>query len=863
MKRLFTIGAIVLFGHIAGVLHAQTGDNVDQAWVTQNLTSMPLAFTQNVGQWPDSVLYRADAGGATMWFTTEGAVYQFTRSVPGDEPQAGPVDPMRELDREPEQYESMTIRASFAGANSNPQVVGLEEMEYKCNYFIGNDPNEWHTDVPNYEAIVLEEVYDGIDLKYYGNGKQMEYDFIVSPGADFSQIQIEYEGAESISVNASGELVVETEWGEVVEQKPVIYQMVNNSRIPVTGVYSLKSDNSFGFKMTGDFDSSLPLVIDPVLTYSTFLAGSDSDVGCAIAVDGSGCAFVTGWTMSSDFPTENAWNDSYNGDSDVFVTKFSASGNSLLYSTFLGGGGTDLGYSIAIDGSGCAYVTGCTYSSDFPTENAWDDSFNGGNWDVFVTKFSAAGNTLLYSTFLGGSDYDLGYSIAIDGSGCAYVTGYTTSSDFPTENAWDDSYNGDSDVFVTKFSAAGNTLLYSTFLGGSDSDVGYGIAVDGSGCAYVTGCTYSSDFPTENAWDYTLGSWDVFVTKFSASGNSLLYSTFLGGGGYDYGRGIGVDGSSCAYVTGYTTSSDFPTENAWDDSFNGGSYDAFVTKFSAAGNSLLYSTFLAGSDSDVGYGIAVDGSGCAYVTGRTESSDFPTENAWDDSYNGGDWDVFVTKFSEPSDVDGDGVLDDLDNCPASYNPNQEDNDGDDVGDACDLDDDNDGVVDATDTDPLDPDVCEDSDSDGCDDCAVGSDDFGPLADNLPSNDGTDTDADGICDAGDNCPLDANPGQEDSDGDNIGDVCDGCCVGRVGDANGQGDYPDEVTLADIMLMVDALFISSDCTKFACPDEADVNQSGGVNPLQSACLNYVTLGDIMILVDFLFITGPETAVLPDCL
>jgi hypothetical protein len=443
------------------------------------------------------------------------------------------------------------------------------------------------------------------------------------------------------------------------------------------------------------------------------------------------------------------------------------------------------------------------------------------------------------------------------------VTGSTSSSDFPTENAWDDSYNGDRDVFVTKFSAAGNTLLYSTFLGGSSYDYGYGIAVDASGCAYVTGCTYSSDFPTENAWDYTLGSWDVFVTKFSASGNSLLYSTFLGGGGYDYGRGIGVDGSSCAYVTGYTTSSDFPTENAWDDSFNGGSYDAFVTKFSAAGNSLLYSTFLAGSDSDVGYGIAVDGSGCAYVTGRTESSDFPTENAWDDSYNGGDWDVFVTKFSEPSDVDGDGVLDDLDNCPASYNPNQEDNDGDDVGDACDLDDDNDGVVDATDTDPLDPDVCEDSDSDGCDDCAVGSDDFGPLADNLPSNDGTDTDADGICDAGDNCPLDANPGQEDSDGDNIGDVCDGCCVGRVGDANGQGDYPDEVTLADIMLMVDALFISSDCTKFACPDEADVNQSGGVNPLQSACLNYVTLGDIMILVDFLFITGPETAVLPDCL
>ena len=316
--------------------------------------------------------------------------------------------------------------------------------------------------IPNYNAIVYEEIYSGIDLKYYGNGSRMEYDFIVEPGADFSQIKIQYDGAESVSVNDNGELVVTTMWGEVVEQKPIIYQIENGSRIAVSGEYDIKGTSAFGFKMTGDFDSSLPLVIDPVLSYSTYLGGGDDDYGSSIAVDGSGSAYVTGTTYSSDFPTLNPYH-TYQGNGDVFVTKLSSSGSSLLYSTYLGRSNTDWGYSIAVDGSGCAYMTGYTGSTDFPTLNPYQTDQN--SYDAFVTKLSSSGNSLVYSTYLGGSGYDYGYGIAVDASGSVYVTGWTESTDFPTLNPYQTDQGG-RDVFVTKLSSSGNSLVYSTYLGG-------------------------------------------------------------------------------------------------------------------------------------------------------------------------------------------------------------------------------------------------------------------------------------------------------------------------------------------------------------------------------------------------------------
>jgi len=625
---LSTLFVLVLAG---GVVSAQP-----QVSVTTGLTSMPLTFTENQGQWDDQVKFRANGGGAAMWFTSGGAYYQFTRRVRV----AGGVNLLLR-DSEPDEVETMMIGVSFVGANPNPRVVGENLTKYKCNYFIGNDPSKWQTDVPNYRTVVYEDIYPGIDLKYYGNGTQMEYDFVVPPFADYSQIKIRYDGSLSMSVSPSGELVIRTKWGTVVEQRPVVYQVVNNLRVPVEAEYLLKGDNCFGFQITGDYDRSLPLVIDPILTYSTYLGGDDAESGSGIAVDGSGCAYITGTTYSTDFPTKNPYQTYEEANAiAVFVTKLGGSGDGLVYSTYLGGGNLDAGHDITVDGSGCAYVAGRTSSIDFPTLNPYQ-TYQGGQ-DAFVTKLNSSGNGLVYSTYLGGSTVDAGRAIAVDGSGCAYVTGSTYSTDFPTLNAYQ-TFQGLTDAFVTKFSSSGSTLDYSTYLGGSGVETGQGIAVDGAGFAFVTGRTSSTDYPTENAYQTDPDPvWDnAFVTKLNSSGDGLVYSTYLGGDDVDAGTGIAVDNVGCAYVTGNTLSTDFPTENPYQTDQGDG--DAFVTKFSSSGTGLVYSTYLGGSGYDVGSGIAVDDSGSAHVTGRTNSIDFPTVNPYQ-TYEG-NGDVFVTRLS--------------------------------------------------------------------------------------------------------------------------------------------------------------------------------------------------------------------------
>ena len=622
--------------------------------VTRDLTSMPLAFTENQGQWDKQVLFRANAGGATLWFTRDGAVYQFTRRVPTNSTGAPQLAVGSErFDHQPDSIESITIKASFIGANPNPQMTGIDAIEYKCNYFIGNDPNEWHTDVPNYNAIVYEEIYTGIDLKYYGNGRQMEYDFIVEPGADYSQIEIQYEDVESISINDNGELVVKTMWGEVVEQKPVIYQMYNNSRVAIAGEYNLKGDNSFGFSLSSSYDPALPLVIDPVLAYSTYLGGSSEESGLGIAVDTAGAAYVTGYTFSADFPTLNPYQGTLqNGNWDVFVTKISGSGNSLIYSTYIGGNSFDYGSDIAVDASGAVFVTGRTSSVDFPTLNPYQEALLGDTADAsdaYVTKLNSTGNGLIYSTYLGGSDYDSGGSIAVDATGAAHVTGTTSSTDFPTLNPYQGALqNSERDVFVTKISSLGNSLIYSTYLGGGDIDIHGDIAVDATGAVYLSGYTRSTDFPLINPYQASVQGSDAFVCKLSSSGDSLVYSTYLGGGGSDWSAGLVLDASGAAYVTGYTNSTDFPTLNPYQGTLQGSS-DLFISKLSSSGNSLIYSTYLGGGDSENGSDIAVDAFGAAYVTGATMSVDFPTLNPYQGIHQGDYWDAFVTKLSTSGD----------------------------------------------------------------------------------------------------------------------------------------------------------------------------------------------------------------------
>jgi hypothetical protein len=675
-------------------------DAIQQAAVVRNLSAMPLSFTQNNGQWPDSILYRANAGGATMWFTPNGAYYQFTRRVPGDNnpqqavghqdavdedghrarysvgrnplprrgraqrevsttvlPPSGAEGSKSGFDSSPvgrdlygpdmasERIETMMIKASFVGCNPNPQLSGDNLLEYKCNYFLGNDQTKWRTDVPNYNSVTYKEVYPGIDLKYYGDGRRMEYDFIVPPGVDYSQIKIQYEGAKSLTVNTSGDLVIETAWGTVTEKAPVVYQFDGANRTAITGAYRVADSHSFGFSLGPEYNSSLSVVIDPVLVYSTYLGGNGGDGGYGIAVDGAGSAYVVGWAYSADFPTVTPFDGSISGGYDAFVTKLNPAGNALVYSTYLGGDSSEVGRSIAVDGAGSAYVTGVTSSADFPTATPFDGSFSGGSADAFVTKLNPAGNTLAYSTYLGGASGDGGYGIAVDGVGSAYVTGGTNSSNFPTATPFDGSFNGGTgDAFVTKLNPAGNTLAYSTYLGGNNYDYGNDIAVDGAGSAYLTGGTNSSNFPTVTPFD---GSWngdyDAFVTKLSPAGNTLAYSTYLGGASGDGGKGIAVDLAGSAYITGNTSSSDFPTANPFDGSLTGAS-DAFATKLSPAGNTLVYSTYLGGSSDGLGQGIAVDRTGSAYVTGVTLSSDFPTVDPFEGGF-GGVSDAFVTKLS--------------------------------------------------------------------------------------------------------------------------------------------------------------------------------------------------------------------------
>jgi len=671
MPRLTTIVSLFIAAIVcASMFAANTQPTV------KSIGKMPLAFTKNMGQWDDRVLFRANAGGATMWFTKDAITYQFTRRIPSppsplpegegwsqtgeremghsreggnpasvgrtflsDPGQAGmPILPGDRYEKD--SIEQLVLTAKFIDANPNTEIIAEGQLEYKCNYFLGNDPTKWHTDVPNYEAITLKDIYPGIDLKYSGDGTgQAEYEFIAAPGADIAQIKVEYEGAEETSLDSDGKMILKTKWGDMI----AAIKTPANGVLSGTRSFSQLSEKTIGFEAGGANQQALGTQ-SVGLVYSTYLGGGSGDYGNSIAVDDSGNAYVTGYTNSTNFPTTpGAYDSTYNGGYDAFVAKFSPTG-ALIYSTYLGGGGDDRGNGIAVDSSGCAYVTGSTDSWNFPMQAPyqWDQVLV----DVFVTKISSTGNSLIYSTYLGGGRDDYGNGIAVDGSGYAYVTGWTQSSNFPTLNPYQATFRGSDpyftpDAFVTKLSSTGNSLIYSTYLGGGSGDYGYGIAVDGSGYAFVTGMTEESDFPTLNPYQTYQGGGDVFVTKLSSSGSSLIYSTYLGGGeGADFGYGIAVDDGGNAYVTGWTGSSNFPTLNPYQT--YQGSSDVFVTKLSSSGNSLVYSTYLGGGSEDLGHGIAVDVSGYAYVTGYTASSNFPTLNPFQ-TYQGSD--AFVTKLS--------------------------------------------------------------------------------------------------------------------------------------------------------------------------------------------------------------------------
>ncbi|CUS31324.1 DUF7948 domain-containing protein [Candidatus Nitrospira nitrificans] len=651
--RALTCAALVIAweGIAAASVATPTAPTPTRQAVTTTMLGMPLQFEVNQGQVDAQVKFLARGSGYTLFLTPTESVLVLTGREASNVKREAESDPPDVIGHESQEYKHSVVRMQLKGANPSPTVSGMEQLPGVVNYFIGNDPAKWRTKIPTYAKVHYQEAYPGIDLAYYGNQGKLEYDFIVAPGADPNQIKLVFEGASDITVAERGDLLLTTALGDVRLQKPIVYQLGQDGhKTLVAGTYvvaappdhSLMTSRFLPARTVGiqlaAYDHSKPVVIDPVIAYSTYLGGSSAESGRGIAVDSAGSAYITGDTISANFPVLSASQGGLAGVTDAFVTKLDATG-ARVYSTYLGGSGSDLGYGIAVDGAGAAYVTGQTGSLNFPVLTASQGAFGGGSFDAFVTKLDATGSRV-YSTYLGGSNTDEGRGIAVDGAGAAYVTGETQSANFPMLAASQGVFAGGADVFITKFNAVG-ARVYSTYLGGSSVDFGLGIAVDGTGASYVTGYTISTDFPVLSASQGALaGSIDAFVTKLDATG-VRAYSTYLGGIHTDEGHGIAVDGAGAAYVTGRTESPNFPVLSA-SQGVLGGDLDAFITKFNAVG-ARVYSTYLGGSNNDEARGIAVDGAGAAYVTGRTNSTNFPVLSASQSVY-GGVLDAFVTKL---------------------------------------------------------------------------------------------------------------------------------------------------------------------------------------------------------------------------
>lgn len=666
--------------------------------VVETFAKLPLAFIPNAGQTKTRAHYYTQGPGYSFAFTRDRAVLAFRH------------DRLR-----------LALSLRFIAANPRVQLRGEQRLQGRVNYLVGNDPAEWHTRLPTYARVVYRDLWPGIDMVFRGENGRLTYEFRVQPGARPREIRLAYDGAQALSLERSGNLRIRTSFESLTDTHPRSYQVVAGRRIEVASRFVLSGSGSHGFAIA-HYDPRRLLVIDPGLSYSTFLGGSNLDEGHGIALDLVGNAYLTGTTFadfpttpgafdtnptgsggtfvakvnstgsslvystllgpssggtdiavnsageayvtgdtSSGFPTTpGAFDTTFNGHSDAFVAKLSPTGSSLVYSSFLGGRLGEEAFGIALDAAGNAYVTGLTESpagnsppSGFPTTpGAFDTSPNSGH-DAFVTKLNGAGSLLVYSTVLGAGGLTEGRHIAVDAAGSAYVTGHTDSAGFPTTaGAFDRTQNGSADAFVTKLNGAGSSLVYSTFLGGSDSDGGYGIAIDGAGAAHVTGDTHSSGFPTTSgAFDTSIGGGgfgDGFATKLNPAGSSLLYSTFLGGSNFDAGYGIALDAAGDAYVSGATTSADFPTSSgAFDTTLNAGG-DAFLAKLSPTGSIPLYSTLFGGSGLDVGLAVTVDAAGDSYVTGGTESAAFPTTPGALDASQNGNRDAFLIKFSARS-----------------------------------------------------------------------------------------------------------------------------------------------------------------------------------------------------------------------
>jgi hypothetical protein len=658
----------------------------NQPRIVQAYGKLPLAFEANRGQTDGQVKFISRGHGYTMFLTGDEAVLSLrsqksgVRSQSARTPDIGlrtPGPMFRQLIQNPSSRiqnlsvpnpgsgTPSTVRLKLVGANPQAKVAGFDELPGKSNYFIGNDPKKWRTNVPNFAKVKYQAIYPGIDLVYYGNQGSLEHDFVVSPGVDPGIIKLAIEGSDGLRVDPQGNLVANLDDGEVRLNKPIVYQhtvadpksQIANPK-SIDGRYVLLADNRVGFEV-GAYDRDRPLVIDPVLSYATYLGGSNADYGLGIAVDGDKNAYVTGITNSPDFPVGSGYDQQCGTDSscnyvsDVFLTKINHEGSAILFSTYLGGSSDDSGFGVVLDNTGAIYLAGTTVSNDFPTKAGAFQETSPGPQPGFVTKLAAAGDALLYSTYLGGEIGELLYALAVDSDGHVYVTGGTVSYQFPVENPIQPEFSGGMacgdffgyydcpDAFIAELTPDLSGLVYSTYLGRTGVEYGTSIQVDPSGNAYVGGYTTSSDFP------HTVGSYgggyDAFVLTLTPDGQTIGFSALLGGSDTEFLQTLVLDSQNNICITGGTASTDFPKLDPFQpDNAAPGTFDAFVTKMDSSGN-LVFSTYLGGTGGDIGLVVDVDSDRNIYVMGQTYSSDFPHVNPIQANLNGSS-DFFITKF---------------------------------------------------------------------------------------------------------------------------------------------------------------------------------------------------------------------------
>jgi hypothetical protein len=590
---------------------------------------LPIVFEPNAGRWDSQVKFSARTDNYRVFLTAQGAELSDSRR---------------------------TISISILNANPRAEVSGADKLRCQTSYFLGNQKENWRTGVPNYARVRYRSIYPGIDLVYYGANRELEYDFVVGPGADPNRIRLQFRGIEHVSVTPDGDLLVEANGTTLVEKRPAVYQEGR----PIAGRFKLLGRNVVGFEVAS-YDHAQPLTIDPVLTYGTLLGGSQSDSVIGVKMDRSGMIYVAGYMTTGDFGGgASAYQPATIGSPNIFIAKINpalSGPDSLVYFTYLGGSGADRPYAMQLDTAGNIYLTGSTTSSDFPLGGTPALATNAGATDAFILKFNPSldgASALVFSTYLGGTDLDIGYAIDVDPKGFIYVTGTTKSGDFPlTSTAYAATRYGDSDAFIVRVDPFIGAFTYSSYLGGELTEEGRAIAVAPSGVVYFAGDTVSTVFPLAgNSYQPTpFGGGDIFLAEMdlTKSGvDSLVYSTYLGGSGLDTVRKMILDSSGKPLLTGYTLSPDLPvTQDALQSTLKGIA-NVFVTRLDLAGagnNIITYSTYFGGSGGDVAYDMATDSTGAVYLTGYTNSMDFPvTSDALQSKYGGG-FEVFVSKLN--------------------------------------------------------------------------------------------------------------------------------------------------------------------------------------------------------------------------